>query len=177
MKKLTLAAIVFAGMSTMAFAQKDTTVKKPVIKDTLKSKQTGVIYSLESLLAFDIKTDSVKKASPKPDTLKTGSIDTKSTMYYAWASPQTDSAKTKAKSDTIKSGTKVNTTGYLPGSSSSMIAFFDGPQSDSAKKATAKPDSIISKPGPQKRTSFLYFDKKTGSILALPEETDYSEAV
>lgn len=175
MKKLTLAAIVFAGMSSFAFAQKDTTVKKPIIKDTIKPKETGLIYSTENMLAFGIATDSIKKSSPKPDTLKTGAIDVKGSMY-SWVSPQTDSAKAKVKSDTIKSETKMNTTGSLS-VSSSMIAYFNGPLTDSTKKATSKPDSTIGKPTPQKRSTSLYFDKKTGSIIALPKELNYSEVV
>lgn len=154
MKKIVLSSIAVIGVSLMTLAQKDT-VKTPVIKDTIKSKQTGAIYSIENMLAFGPQTDSTKKVAPKPDTLKTGSVELKSSMYYAFVGPQTDSIKGKVKSDTIKSETKMNSTGYLP-VSSSMIALFDGPQTDSTKvKSTpAKPDSTTTKP----------VDKRTGSI-------------
>jgi len=143
MKKILLSSIAVAGISFMTLAQKDTTIKKPIIKDTIKPKQTGVIYSTEHMLAFGPQTDSIK-------------------------------AKPKVKSDTIKSETKMNTTGYLP-VSSSMIALLDGPQTDSTKKATVKPDSIITKPAPEKKTGALYFNRKTGTIIALPK--DYTDEV
>lgn len=129
MKKILLSSIAVVGVSLMALAQKDT-VKTPVIKDTIKSKQTG-------------------------------SVELKSSMYYAFVSPQTDSvkAKPKVKSDTIKSETEMNSTGYLP-VSSSLIALYDGPQTDSTKtKATpAKPDSTTTKPV-EKRTGAIQMDK------------------
>lgn len=153
MKKILLTSITIAGVSLMTFAQKDT-VKAPVIKDTIKSKQTGVMYSIENMLAFGPQTDSTKKVAPKPDTLKTGAVELNSSAYYAFVGPQTDSTNTKGKvkSDTIKSETKMNSTGYLQ-VSSSMIAF-DGPKTDSTKTKATKPDSTTTKP----------VDKRTGAI-------------
>lgn len=159
MKKIVLTSIAVIGTSIMTFAQKDTTVKTPVIKDTIKTKQTGMIYSTESMLAFDPQTDSTKNKKPtlKPDTLKTGSVDFKSGMYYALLSPQTDSSKTKkaAKTDSVKVDTKKNT-GSIDVISFSSIALLEGPQTDSTKtkSAPAKLDSTTTKPS----------DKKTGLI-------------
>lgn len=102
MKKILLTSIVVFGTSLMTFAQKDT-VKAPVIKDTIKSKQTGVIYSIENMLAFGPQTDSTKtKGKVKSDTIKsetkmnpTGYLPASSSMI-AFGGPQTDSTKTKS---------------------------------------------------------------------------------
>jgi hypothetical protein len=171
MKKTVITSIAMAAVSFLTFAQKDTTVKPQVIKDTIKTKMTGVVYSAE-LFAYAA-DDSTQKSkpvqkpeTPKPDTLKTGSLK-KVNVYALFTSNPADSSKAKIKSDTIKSDTK-NTTGYYS-ASSFVLALADGPQTDSTKKA-AKPDTTISKPvTPQKRTGALYFDKKTGYVLALPK--------
>lgn len=100
MKKIVLSSIAVVGLSLMTFAQKDT-VKTPVIKDTIKSKYTGGIYSIEKMLAFGPQTDSTK-TKVKSDTIKsetkmnsTGYLPTSSSMI-AFGGPQTDSTKTKS---------------------------------------------------------------------------------
>ncbi len=163
-----------AAVSFMTFAQKDTIAKPQVIKDTIKTKLTGAVSSAEMMLTY-AEDDSTKKVkpeqkpvAPKPDTLKTGSVK-KSAAYALFTETPTDSSKAKVKSDTIKSDSK-NTTGYY-GTSSYLLVFAD----DSTKKIV-KPDTTISKPAaPQKRTGAMYFNRKTGSIMALPKT--YTEEV
>ncbi|MGN6646147.1 MAG: hypothetical protein ACTHJT_06425 [Cytophaga sp.] len=168
MKKIVFTSIAMAAVSFITFAQKDTTVKPQVIKDTIKTKLTGSVHAAGIILtsADDDSTKKVtpvkKPSAPKPDTLKTGSLK-KTDLYAFFTDTPTDSTKTKIKSDTIKSDTK-NTTGSYSTSSYLLVL------ADDSTKKVVKPDTTISKPAdPQKRTGALYFDKKTGSIIALPK--------
>ena len=163
----TLITLALAASSISVMAQKDSTIIKA---DTIKSKQTGALILDNNMLAFGPQTDSLAKPNGKPDTLKTGSLKNEAVIFYAM-SPQTDSLKAKPKAaDTVKtnyaSAVALNT----------AIAFdpIDGPHTDSTKTRSTivKPDSTT-RPGADKKTGAMYFDKKTGSILAMPKATVY----
>ncbi|WP_041932128.1 hypothetical protein [Cytophaga hutchinsonii] len=185
-----LTTIAAAGLSMSVMAQNDSTTIK---RDTVKSKETGSLIFHGTLLTFGPQTDS-SKAKPKTvDTVKTGTkytsayviygpqtdsvkakpkaadtVKTGSKYAYSYVvySPQTDSSKAKPKAvDTVKTGTKY--AGVLD--VHTILAFnpIDGPQTDSLKTkpgTVVKPDSTT-KPGADKKTGAMYFDRKTGSII------------
>ena len=162
----TLVTVALAACSMNVMAQKDSTKIKV---DTIKSKQTGALIFNTNMVAFGPQTDSLAKPNGKPDTLKIGAI--KDVVIFYAMSPQTDSLKAKPKAaDTVK--TKYASAVAL----NAALAFnqIDGPQTDSTKtKSTiVKPDSTT-RPGADKKTGAMYFDKKTGSIIAMPKATVY----
>lgn len=170
MIKTIVTSIALAGLSIGVMAQKDSTLIK---KDTVKSKQTGTLILQGSMFAFGPQTDSLKaKPTNKPDTLKTGSLTKTGSVFYA-VSPQTDSLKSKSKpkaADTIK--TKY--AAFMHTATALACNTADGPQTDSSKTKPSiiRPDSTT-KPGTDKKTGAMYFDKKSGSIMAMPKTTIY----
>lgn len=149
---ITTFAVVAISIGAMAQTDSTKTIKTDTVKtkETIKTNKTGAIIQLQNLLAYSPQTDSVKtKDKPNKeiksiDTLKTGSLNSSSTMYYAFG-PQTDSLDAKPNTpDTLKTGTKYSTGFVL--NMKNLIAFnpIDGPQTDSTKTKstpTIKSDS------------------------------------
>ncbi len=137
-----------------------------------------IVFAGIAGIAFAQKDSTVKSPTIKIDTVKTketGAIQSNRSMF-AFIVTLEDSSKTKAKpkvkADTLKTGSvQMN---------AKLYALYS-PQTDSIK---TKPGIIksdtLSKPSPEKKTGAIYFDKKTGSIMALPKEFNeeyYSEVV